>query len=162
MLGLHPQCRCSSGSQRNLPHSFVLDLYIDAQTRFAPNSNTKADIWLGQSWVIRVILTAGGSLPVYPGKQTFWSSVGMSQRCHNRMYQLSALPPDPHPRIAVAGFTRKSHSLGATRSCCSHIGGVSPSRPTRQARPCNVPSGCLAAMMRTFAPGLRSLMSPGT
>ena len=83
-------------------------------------------------------------------------------RAINRMYQLSALPPDPYPRIAIAGFTRKSYSLGATRSCCSHIGGVSPSRPTRQARPCNVPSGCLAAMMRTFAPGLRSLLSPGT
>ena len=24
MFGFHPQCRCSSGSQRNLPHSFVL------------------------------------------------------------------------------------------------------------------------------------------
>jgi hypothetical protein len=34
----------------------------------------------GPKWVIRVILTAGGSLPVCPGKQTFWSSVGMSQR----------------------------------------------------------------------------------
>ena len=33
--------------------------------------------------------------------------------CHNRMYQLSALPPDPHPRIAIAGFTRKSYSLGS-------------------------------------------------
>ncbi|MEH2560222.1 hypothetical protein V1286_007751 [Bradyrhizobium algeriense] len=33
-----------------------------------------------QLWVIPVILTAGGSLPVYPRKQTFWSSVGMSQR----------------------------------------------------------------------------------
>src|SRR6266702_2269538 len=30
MFGLHPQCRCSSRSQRNLPHSFVPDLYIDA------------------------------------------------------------------------------------------------------------------------------------
>src|SRR6476660_5447631 len=30
MFGLHPQRQRSSGSQRNLPHSFVLDLYIDA------------------------------------------------------------------------------------------------------------------------------------
>jgi len=35
----------------------------------------------------------------------------------------------------------------------SHIGGVTPSRPTRHARPCSVPSGCFAAMMKTFAPG---------
>ncbi len=43
-----------------------------------------------------------------------------------------------------------------------HIGGVTPSRPTRHARPCSVPSGCLIAAMNTFAPGLRSLLSPCT
>jgi hypothetical protein len=37
---------------------------------------------------IRVILTDGGSLPVFPGKQTFWSFVGMSQGCHKRTQEL--------------------------------------------------------------------------
>jgi hypothetical protein len=31
--------------------------------------------------VISAILTVGRSLPVYPDKQTFPESVGMSQRC---------------------------------------------------------------------------------
>jgi hypothetical protein len=44
----------------------------------------------------------------------------------------------------------------------NHIGGVIPSRPTRQARPCTVPSGCLTPMMKTLAPTFRSLLSPGT
>jgi hypothetical protein len=44
----------------------------------------------------------------------------------------------------------------------NHIGGVIPSRPTRQARPCTVPSGCLPPMMKTLAPTFRSLLSPGT
>jgi hypothetical protein len=45
---------------------------------------------------------------------------------------------------------------------CGHIGGVTPSRPTRHARPCSVPSGSLIAAMKTLAPGLRSLLSPCT
>src|SRR5450631_1808389 len=32
-------------------------------------------------WVIRVVPTAGQSLPVYPHEETFSLSVGMSQRC---------------------------------------------------------------------------------
>jgi hypothetical protein len=48
----------------------------------------------------------------------------------------------------------------SSRSRRSHIGGVTPCRPTRHARPCSVPSGCLAATMKTFAPGLRSVLSP--
>jgi hypothetical protein len=44
----------------------------------------------------------------------------------------------------------------------NHIGGVTPSRPIRQARPCSVPSACLTATMKTLAPGLMSLLSPGT
>ena len=50
-----------------------------------------------------------------------------------------------------------SHPSGA-----DYIGGVTPSRPTRHARPCSVPSGCLTVTMKTFAPGVRSLLSPGT
>src|SRR2546425_273008 len=48
------------------------------------------------------------------------------------------------PTYCPLAFTRQSYKLGTSRSCSSHIGGVSPSRPTRQARPCSVPSGCLA------------------
>jgi hypothetical protein len=42
-----------------------------------------ADVRLGPcpSRVIRVVLTARRSLPVYPNKRTFLGSVGMSQRC---------------------------------------------------------------------------------
>jgi hypothetical protein len=36
----------------------------------------------------------------------------------------------------------------------NYVGGVRPSRPIRQARPCSVPSACLTATMKTFAPGL--------
>jgi hypothetical protein len=50
----------------------------------------------------------------------------------------------------------------ASRSCRSQNGGVTPSRPTRHARPCSVPSDCLTATMKTFAPGFRSLLSPST
>jgi hypothetical protein len=32
-------------------------------------------------WVISAVLTVGPLLPVYPDKQTFVASVGMSQRC---------------------------------------------------------------------------------
>src|SRR5262249_48346377 len=50
---------------------------------------------------------------------------------------------------------------GGRRRCGHrHIGGVMPSRPTRHARPCSVPSGCLTATIKTFAPGLRSFLSP--
>jgi hypothetical protein len=34
-----------------------------------------------RSWVNRVTLTARRSLPVFPDKQTFSGSVGMSQKC---------------------------------------------------------------------------------
>jgi hypothetical protein len=44
----------------------------------------------------------------------------------------------------------------------NHTGGVAPSRPIRQAQPGKVLSACLAATMNTFAPGLMSLLSPGT
>jgi len=54
-----------------------------------------------------------------------------------------------------------SSSLVCTCSRPDHIGGVTPSRPTRHARPCNVPSGCLLARIKTFASGFRSLLSPG-
>jgi hypothetical protein len=63
-------------------------------------------------------------------------------------------------------YQRRSdpRSAGQSRvaSRGDHIGGVTPSRPIRHARPCNVPSGCLTAAMKTFAPGLRSLLSPRT
>src|SRR5216684_6042865 len=35
-------------------------------------------------WVIRVTLSVGGRLPVYPDKPTYSDAVDMSQRCHNR------------------------------------------------------------------------------
>src|SRR5258706_15027975 len=38
------------------------------------------------SWVIRVGLTLRCSLPVFPNKQTFSRSVGMSQRCQKRTH----------------------------------------------------------------------------
>ena len=34
--------------------------------RFAPNRSTKADTWLGQSWVILDQIGRSGSCPVYP------------------------------------------------------------------------------------------------
>jgi hypothetical protein len=37
--------------------------------------------------VKRVILTVRRSLPVYPDKQTFSDSVGMSQTCQNRTHE---------------------------------------------------------------------------
>src|SRR6516165_6994790 len=66
----------------------------------------------------------------------------------------------------VVRLLRSEVNRAVSSSCqtsCSrrdHIGGVTPSRPTRHARPCSVPSGCLIAAMKTFAPGLRSLLSP--
>jgi hypothetical protein len=53
-------------------------------------------------WVNRVILTARASLPVYPDKQTFSDSVGMSQRSHQRTHALQQ---------TVASF---NHLVGAT------------------------------------------------
>jgi hypothetical protein len=38
------------------------------------------------AWVIRVILTTGRSLPVFPNKRTFSVSAGMSQTCHEETY----------------------------------------------------------------------------
>jgi hypothetical protein len=65
-----------------------------------------------------------------------------------------------HKEYSQSGAS--SSSLPSLARAKNHIGGVSPFRPTRQARPSSVPSGCLAAMMKTFAPALRSLLSPGT
>lgn len=42
----------------------------------------------------------------------------------------------------------------------NYMGRVTRSRPARHARPCSVPSGCLAATMNTLAPTLRSLVPP--
>jgi hypothetical protein len=39
-------------------------------------------------WVNRVVLTVGGSLPVFPDKRTFSEFVGMSQRCQHRTSSL--------------------------------------------------------------------------
>ena len=45
----------------------------------------------------------------------------------------------------------------------AHIGGVMPSRPTETAEASSVPSSFLfAAPMKILAPGLSSLLSPGT
>src|SRR6202162_1075255 len=44
--------------------------------------------------VIRVILTACRRLPVYPDKQTFSESAGMSQRCQSATSRLCRLPRD--------------------------------------------------------------------
>jgi hypothetical protein len=43
---------------------------------------------LSPPWVKSAVLTARRSLPVYPDKQTFSVSVGMSQRGHNRTHAL--------------------------------------------------------------------------
>ena len=64
--------------------------------------------------------------------------------------------------VSSVGGTASSTSLQTFCSRRNHIGGVTPSRPTRHARPCSVPSGCLIAAMKTLAPGLRSLLSPCT
>src|SRR5258707_661955 len=39
-------------------------------------------------WIIRVTLTLRRSLPIYPDKQTFLVTVGMSQKCQNRTHAL--------------------------------------------------------------------------
>src|SRR5262249_61836811 len=51
----------------------------------------------------------------------------------------------------------------AGRGSRTHMGGVMPSRPTETAAASSVPSSfLLAAAMKIFEPGLRSLLSPGT
>jgi hypothetical protein len=40
-------------------------------------------------WVIRVVLTARPSLPVYPDERTSSEPVGMSERCHERKWPTS-------------------------------------------------------------------------
>lgn len=62
----------------------------------------------------------------------------------------------------VVRFLQNNIENKASCARRGHIGGVSPSRPIRQARPCSVPSACLTATTKTFAPGLMSLLSPGT
>jgi hypothetical protein len=47
--------------------------------------------------------------------------------------------------VSSVGGTANSSSLQTFCSRRDHIGGVTPSRPTRHARPCSVPSACLAA-----------------
>src|SRR5580693_7629300 len=61
-------------------------------------------------------------------------------------------------KLAACGWIDAHENL----ILCGPTGGVIPSRPTRQARPCTVPSGCLTPMMKTLAPTFRSLLSPGT
>jgi hypothetical protein len=72
--------------------------------------------------------------------------------------------PDPITSLAMVSRWRHGELFFIPNFCSrhDHIGGVTPSRPTRHARPCSVPSGCLIAAMKTFAPGLRSLWSPCT
>jgi hypothetical protein len=41
------------------------------------------EVGAGPFWVNLVILAVGRALPVYPAKQTFSVSVGMSQTCQN-------------------------------------------------------------------------------
>ena len=62
----------------------------------------------------------------------------------------------------VLGDAASRKNLPCSASRPDYMGGVTPSRPIRRARPCNVPSGCLIAAINTFAPGLRSLLSPRT
>src|SRR5262249_62105683 len=45
-------------------------------------------------------------------------------------------------------------------SAFSHIGGVTPSRPTRHARPCRVPSAFFVAGVESFLPPLATGSSP--
>jgi hypothetical protein len=53
--------------------------------------------------------------------------------------------------------------LGEPESDRLHIGGVMPSRPTEMVGASSVPSSfLLAAAMKILAPGLTSLLSPGT
>src|SRR5262249_1607309 len=81
-------------------------------------------------------------------------TIGGTRRTPNSITSL-AMVSNTGERRAVL----HSNFFGSRRD---HIGGVTPSRPIRHARPCNVPSGCLIAAMKTFAPGFRSLLSPGT
>jgi hypothetical protein len=67
----------------------------------------------------------------------------------NARESFSATSSSPHRILGPGGADRSAR----------HMGGVAPSRPTRHARPCSVPSGCLAATMNTLAPTLRSLLS---
>jgi hypothetical protein len=41
----------------------------------------------------RVVLTARGSLPVYPDEQTFSQSIGMSQRCQEETIKAMIFTP---------------------------------------------------------------------
>jgi hypothetical protein len=73
--------------------------------------------------------------------------------------------PDSINSLAMANCFGGTASSSSSKTFClhhNHIGGVTPSRPTRHARPCSVPSGCVIAAIKTFAPGLRSLLSPET
>jgi hypothetical protein len=55
------------------------------------------------------------------------------------------------------------HGRRMSRRIKPHIGGVMPSRPTEMAAASSVPSSfLLAAEMKILAPGLSSLLSPGT
>jgi hypothetical protein len=65
-------------------------------------------------WVNRVVFAKSAVRPLFPDSDRTADIAGRLKGaitgCTNsRRY--SALPPDPRPRIAVAGFTRKSYSL---------------------------------------------------
>src|SRR5262245_38571060 len=70
--------------------------------------------------------------------------------------------PQRAAQARAARLVSRRLAVSPSGSRHNHIGGVTPSRPTRHARPCSVPSGCLIAAIKTFAPGLRSLLSPCT
>ena len=78
-----------------------------------------------------------------------------AQRCLIRRFPLLR-----SRSVGVVGYARRD-------SCCSgllnvYIGGAVP-RPTFTLGACSVPSGCLtAAETKMWAPGVSSLLSPGT
>jgi hypothetical protein len=68
-----------------------------------------ARLWPCPKWVNRVILTAGRSLPVFPDKQTFSVSVGMSQTGQKATEELSFTLFDQLVRYREQGV-RHRHS----------------------------------------------------
>src|SRR6266566_4314843 len=84
------------GSSRPPPHSEVRS---KSYRVFRPRQWASLERGAGcPRWGIRIVLTAHQTLPVYPYKQTFSESVGMSQRCQKRHCMILAMAlSNPRP-----------------------------------------------------------------